>query len=82
MFSEWALNVPTHKTESLLETVMIILHSAPDRKASLKLIPTMGGSNNGVDASPPLTQYMRSSGEQAQEEDGKLFPAYPNLHRI
>jgi hypothetical protein len=79
---EWTLDTPSHKVESLLETVMIILHAAPDRRASLKLRPTMLGSNNGIDASPPPAFYMFLSQEPVYPGDGKIFPVYPNLHRF
>jgi hypothetical protein len=61
---------------------MIILNSAPDRWASLKLRPTMLGSNNGIDASPPLASYMRELYESVIQGEGKIFPVYPNLHRF
>jgi hypothetical protein len=79
---EWTRDAPSHKVESLLETIMIILNSAPDRWASLKLRPTMLGSNNGIDASPPLASYMRELYESVIQGEGKIFPVYPNLHRF
>jgi hypothetical protein len=79
---EWTLDAPSHMVQSLLETVMLILRSAPDRWASLKPRPTMGGSNNGIEASPLETPYMRETFEPVQQGDGKIFPVYPNLHRF
>jgi hypothetical protein len=65
-----------------LETVVIILRSATDKQATLMLAPTILGSNAGVDASPPLTHYMRHWNEPTQEGDGTFFPVCPNHHHI